>query len=411
MGNLLCQAMFLFLCGEPSRNSMNNRREHGPLFESNFSLFFEDMKLAHFDTVDDTLREISMEEVEKVKVKMIQSLIEKKRISTFYGRYLIAIDATGITTYDEDQKEHLIYRTSKCGKKTYLNMMLEAKIVTPEGLCLSIASEPLSNNEIEAYQKQDCELKAFKRITAKIKKFFPRLPVCLLLDALYTNNTVFDFCEQYGWKYIASLKDGCLPLLQESVIDTAASCRIKFERPVVIKNKTDVKYGTTSYQCIEGLHHKGHTVNWVECICRPTTEKDGSKTTDPVRFVYLTNLYLTGEASQKMQTIMKIAQAGRLRWKIENEGFNTQKNHGYHLHHKFSRWSPATLHVYYILLQIAHIINQLVVHSKGIVMLMTRYPKLSVRYLWERLRGQLETQMLSRERISQNNNRCQIRLE
>lgn len=410
MSNLLCQGMFLFLCEEPSRNSMNNRAEHGPFFKSNFSLLFEGMELAHCDTVDDILRQLNMEAIENIKIKMIKSLIEKKRISSFYGRYLIAIDATGITTYDEDLQNDLLHRQSKGGKKTYLNIMLEAKIITPEGLCLSIASEPLSNAEQKAYQKQDCELKAFKRISDKIKKFFPRLPVCLLLDGLYANNPIFDICREHGWKYIASLKDGCLPYLQQSVTDTEESRRIRFERPV-IKNKTKKQYGTVSYQCIEGLRHKEHTVNWMECICPPLAEKSNGKNNDPVRFVYVTNLCLPEEASQKPGVIIKTVQAGRLRWKIENEGFNTQKNHGYHLHHKFSRFSTDTLHVYYILLQIAHIINQLAIHSKGIVAFMKRYPKLSLRYVWERLRSQLETNILSRERISQNATRCQIRLE
>src|SRR5699024_5598140 len=142
-------------------------------YNENFSRLFDGMSFAHFDTVDNFLRGLSMEAVEDVKTKMIKKLIRKKKLSTFHGTYLIAIDATGMTTYEEDKKdEGLLYRTSKNGQKTYLNIMLEAKIVTPEGLCFSIASEPLSNAEIEAYKKQDCELKAFKRIAAKIKRLF-----------------------------------------------------------------------------------------------------------------------------------------------------------------------------------------------------------------------------------------------
>ena len=120
---------------------------------------------------------------------------------------------------------------------------------------------------------------------------------------------------------------------------------------------------------------------------------------------------LDKDVSQKPAFIIKIVQAGRLRWKIENEGFNTQKNHGYNLHHKFSRYSVETLHDYYILLQMAHMINQLVIHSKEFVALMKKYPKLSIRYLWEKLRSMLECFRLCIERLHQNNTRGQIRLE
>ena len=50
---------------------------------------------------------------------------------------------------------------------------------------------------------------------------------------------------------------------------------------------------------------------------------------------------------------------GRLRWKIENEGFNVQKNGGYNLEHAYSR-DPNARKIFYLLLQIAHLIFQLI---------------------------------------------------
>ena len=49
---------------------------------------------------------------------------------------------------------------------------------------------------------------------------------------------------------------------------------------------------------------------------------------------------------------------GRLRWKIENKGFNMQKNGGYNLEHPYSEHQVAMKN-FYLLLQIAHTINQL----------------------------------------------------
>ena len=49
---------------------------------------------------------------------------------------------------------------------------------------------------------------------------------------------------------------------------------------------------------------------------------------------------------------------GRIRWKIENEGFNVQKNEGYGLEHAYSK-NPVSAKVFYYLLQIAHMIFQL----------------------------------------------------
>jgi hypothetical protein len=48
----------------------------------------------------------------------------------------------------------------------------------------------------------------------------------------------------------------------------------------------------------------------------------------PSRFVHLTTLAVTAT------TVVALSRTGRLRWKIENEGFNTQKHLGYGLKHK-----------------------------------------------------------------------------
>jgi len=52
-------------------------------------------------------------------------------------------------------------------------------------------------------------------------------------------------------------------------------------------------------------------------------------------------------------------EGGRLRCKIENEGFNVQKNGGYALEHIYTH-DPVFAKVFYLLLQIAHTIAQLI---------------------------------------------------
>ena len=64
-------------------------------------------------------------------------------------------------------------------------------------------------------------------------------------------------------------------------------------------------------------------------------------------------------------------QGGRLRWKIENEGFNIQKNGGFNLEHVYSRDENARK-VFYLLLQIAYTLFQL--FEKG-SLFHTTFPK------------------------------------
>ena len=123
---------------------------------------------------------------------------------------MVAVDGTGIATFEEKHCEHCLTKTSKNGVTYYFHYVLEAKIVTSSGFAISLASEFIENPSGD-YQKQDCEQKAFVRLAAKIKKNFPLLPICVLADGLYPNNTAFDICEKNNWLFIITLKDGCLP--------------------------------------------------------------------------------------------------------------------------------------------------------------------------------------------------------
>jgi hypothetical protein len=59
-----------------------------------------------------------------------------------------------------------------------------------------------------------------------------------------------------------------------------------------------------------------------------------------------------------LRNVDRLASQGRLRWKIENEGFNVQKNSALNLEHPYSQ-DPTARKVFYLLLQLAHLIFQL----------------------------------------------------
>jgi len=59
--------------------------------------------------------------------------------------------------------------------------------------------------------KQDCEQRAFHRLSERLKKLFPRLPLLLLLDGFYANGPVMQRYRQYNWQFMIVLKDKDLP--------------------------------------------------------------------------------------------------------------------------------------------------------------------------------------------------------
>ena len=95
---------------------------------------------------------------------------------------------------------------------------------------------------------------------------------------------------------------------------------------------------------------RDHTVSVIECLETKPDPEGQLKTT---KFKWVTNY----NVSYKNVTTLA-NDGGRLRWKIENEGFNVQKKGGYELEHAYTNHHNSAK-IFYFLLQIAHLLAQL----------------------------------------------------
>lgn len=339
-------SMFLFKRG--SRNAMDNTAGKRN-FEKNIEKMFG-LSLPDLDTADKLMRKLSPQEIELIKQGLVNQLITRKifyklRFMGIY--YIVAIDGTGVSSYNKEPYPECPYKTSKNGVRTWTASVLEAKIVCKNGFSISIATEWLKNPVDKEFDKQDCELKAFLRIAEKLKKQYPRLPIVIAADGLYPNKTVFNICKQNNWRFIFTFKDGNLKTIWEE-IESLKKINGNETKKVYLSNS---KYNITeSYSYINNLDYNKFTLNVVETFI----EKKSKKKKDINEyFSHITDFVINKE------NYKSISHAGRLRWKIENQGFNEQKNSGYNLQHKYSRTSFVASQNYYQCLQIAHMINQL----------------------------------------------------
>jgi hypothetical protein len=299
------------------------------------------------DTVNDFLRQLPCEELEKLKHALIQGLLKRKVLDKwkFMDRHNISIDGTGLFSYDYEPFPECPYKVSSKGKKSWQVYVVEAKLICGNGLSLSIATEWYQNSE-NISDKQDCERKAFVRLAKKIKAMYPRLPIIVTADSLYPNKTSFDICRQYGWSYIFVLKEGSLKTVWEEVrLLYPLEALHNMQERVLRKEKDGWLIEKSMF--INNIEYKGHRLNWIE------HEERYDQNIPHKRFVHITDIDIN------KKNAWDVSAAGRLRWTIENQGFNTQKTKGYALQHKYSRQHLGAMKNYYSLLQIAHLINQL----------------------------------------------------
>ena len=257
------------------------------------------------------------------------------------------LDGTGLFCFKERHCENCLVTTvrNEEGKeeKRYYHKVLEAKIVLGEHLVLSLGTEFIEN-ESENVSKQDCEINAAKRLMVRLKKEYPRLPLCIQGDALYASETMIGICRENGWEYIMTQKGTGQALLSESYEWIAEG-----GGKTAIRN-IGKELGTGGYfNHVEETARKKETANMFE-YWYEHRDKEGNITV--VRFQWLTSIELT------QRNLEEMVHAGRGRWKIENEGFNNQKNGIYDIEHLNSHNSRA-MKKHYLLTQIADIIMQL----------------------------------------------------
>jgi hypothetical protein len=350
---LLTAGLLLFIFRLGARRQINVLLRGNRCSAAKFEALFEVTGCPHGDTLNAAFARLDPEEVQHVLTGMVETLIRRKVLYPYrlFDRYfLIVIDGTGMLTFSRRHCSHCLTRTR--GDRTiYYHPVLEAKLVTATGLVFSVLTEFIENPDQQP-SKQDCELKAFYRLTERLARRFPRLPICLVLDGLYAGGPTLRRCEAHHWKYIITLQEDSIPSLNEdfkALTQLLADNHLRFRTGCQNRITQDFRWvNDITYVDSET---NAHTLAVMECL---ETKPDPDGQLKCTRFKWITNFTV-----QANSVISLANQGGRPRWKIENEGFNVQKNGGFELEHAYTR-HPTASKIFYLLLQIAHMLAQLI---------------------------------------------------
>ena len=353
-------------------------------------------KIPDGDTINYFFEKLPPEFLSDIRTDMVRQLIRQKcfqKQRLLKRSYLVAVDGSRIFSFRQRHCKNCLTQTLEDGSTRYYHSILEAKLVGRDGTAVSIGTEFIEGRA-GSNKKQDCELRAFYRLAEKLKQQFPRLPICLLLDGLYPSRPVFSICQKEGWKYLMTFKEGCI-----------SSVYLEYEDLKIVRSWERVLENCFTEPSRDGILRK---FMWEEQIeygpyflnVLELEEKQEGKST---RFVWLTNFSIS------RKTCAELAQAARLRWKIENEGFNTQKNNGYELEHAYSE-DPVGMKNFYLCLQIAHLLMQLM--ERGNFFKESAVKQYgSLRNFARKLLTSLTTQVLTLKKVKAIfNQRIQIRL-
>lgn len=329
---IIMTRLFALLCGITTMTEINSTFNTEEAIKNLSSICNQNLdEIPDWQTIQDTIEDLSISEIEEIRKYIVKTLIRSKMFDKYRykGAFQLLVDATGLSSHNYNLNDNCLTRT-KDGKTKYYKYVLEAKLVFGN-IVVSLDSEWIENTEMNnENDKQDCEINAFKRMAIRIKKNYPKIKFILTGDALYASTPMINLCNEYNWYYIFNLKKERLKTIYEEFIDN-----------VNYNNETKKE----NYYLSTGIEFKGNIISalrYDEIIDNKTTS-----------FNYITNLNVTNN------NIEEIVRMGRKRWKIENEGFNEQKNGTYNISHLCSR-NDTALKIHYLLIQIAHIIRQLI---------------------------------------------------
>ena len=232
-------------------------------------------------------------------------------------------------------------------------------------MCSSDLLSPEPISKADGSTKNDCEQNAMKRLLVDFQREHPRLEAIFTEDALSAKGPYLRRILGIGAHFIVNVNPKGNPSLFEWLKGVSLGKKI-------ITNKKE----SIELQFHNGipLNDSNHdlVVNFIDCVIR---DKKGRVT----HFSWITDLLVTQD------NVYALARAGRARWHIENETFNTLKNQGYQFEHNFGHGYKNLSHVFGLLMFLAFLIDQVQQRCCGLFQEALQRAKRKIRF-WEKLR-------------------------
>lgn len=254
------------------------------------------------------------------------------------GHYIVSIDGTGQYSSQTVHCDNCCQKRHRNGDTTYYHHTLGAVIVHPEHkIVIPLAPEPILKSD--GIAKNDCERNASKRLLHDLRREHPHLKLLVVEDSLSSNYPHLALLDSLKMQYVIGVKPGDHEYLFDWIKDLPAESHKQTDDNGIAH---EFDYYTNVPLNDE---HYDYRVN---VLCYRETKPNGRKQ----KFSWVTRLPLTKE------NVYQVMRAGRARWRIENETFNTLKNQGYNFEHNYGHGYKNLCSVMTMLMMLAFLIDQ-----------------------------------------------------
>lgn len=294
-----------------------------------------------------------------------------EKLEFYDGYYLASGDGTGYFSSHQVHCKNCLEKTnSRTGEVTYYHQMYCISLVKPgEKAVIPLIPEPIIKQD--GNTKNDCERNASKRALERLRREHPHLKIIFVEDGLSSNAPHIRDLIRLNIRFLLIAKEGDHKFLFNRIERNRKLGKVSSVR---IETNGVVKL----YQFISGVplnaSNRDLRINFLEYW---EIDKEEGKT---LHFAWVTDIVL------KEENVEKIVLAGRSRWKIENETFNTLKNQGYHFEHNYGHGNKNLSVVFAFLMMLAFLVDQIQQLACGLFNAVWSEKK-TKRALWEDVRS------------------------
>ncbi len=261
-----------------------------------------------------------------------------------------------------------LHKTHRNGDKTYSHAVLQGAIMHPDKKqVIPVMPEAIKNSDGD--KKQDCESKAAKRFVKNLRSAHPRQKFLLAGDGLMSHQPLIEAALEQKMSYLFVAKPGDHKYMYEWLNDFPTLPSIDY----IDEKKRTHRF---SWQNEVPLHGEANAikVNYVEYQQINSVGKVTFKNS------WVSDIEITKD------NVIRMAKAGRCRWKIENECFNTLKNQGYNIEHNYGHGKKNLSYNMYLLTLLAFFFHQIFELTDDMYQACRKYYG-SKRQLWENFRS------------------------
>jgi hypothetical protein len=300
---------------------------------------------------------------------------------TYLGGHLIlAMDGTSYYSSEEIYSDYCLIKKKRNGVIEYHMQMLAGAFVHPDQKeVIPVCPEMIRMQD--GSTKNDCERNAGKRFLAHFRREHPHLKVIVVEDGLSSNAPHIKELQHHDLRFILGAKPDDHVFLFTTVDEADREGRVTHYIIADQKDKNKTHWFRFINQVpLNKASQEELLVNFLE-YKEITHDEHGSDLPKITKnFSWVTDMEITRDNA------MEIMRGGRVRWRIENETFNTLKNQGYHLDHNYGLGKKHLSSVFATMIMLAFLMDQ--VQQMCCPLFQAARKKMGCkRLLWERIRG------------------------